>query len=247
MNITIYVDKILSLYQNAFSKLDEQAKAKADALTSFQKAAVRLSEQAAKEEYNNLLQEHTERLRAIVEKLNESVAAVEAEFLQELKTFYTPNGDAINAADQTLLSSGILKEDEVSALITKHAENPTMLRIIGRYTAEIKLTLSAADTRAIYRAASGGESEKRIFKTFKQLIHAPVIMAEQGQAGTEAFLLSALNAEEYAQEAKAKLLRSKTHLNEADRSTLEQIEAKQIEEKNKKYDPQNIDYGWYNG
>ncbi len=246
MNITIYIDKILSLYQKAFSKLDEHAKAKEEAFISFQERATRLSEQAAKEEFNLINQSQAEHLEAIVANLNESVAIVENEFLQELKNFYTPSGESINAADQVLLSSGIMKADEISAMITKYAENPTMLRIIGRYATEQKIVLSDTDTIMIYRAASDGKSEKRIFQTFKQLIHAPVIMAEQGQAKTEAFMMSALNADEYAREAKAKLIKLKIHLDEVDKSTLEQIETQLIEEKNKKYDPQNIDYGWYN-
>lgn len=217
MNLNKHIDKALSLYQEAFSRLDAWERERRTMLEKYRENAPKFTEEAAREEYFRITNEFKERLKVIVEALDNDITIVEKEYMQEVASFYLPNGSAIDTADQALLASGILTSDELDAITARHTENPTMLRIIGKYARETNLSMSPQMESAVARAANGGESERRIWKAFKQTIHAPVRMAEQGNAGTAAFMNSALKADEYAAEAKAELQHIDLYMNEANK------------------------------
>ena len=234
MNLERHIDKALEHFQKAYSKLDEWNKARETTMERFKVEAARLTEQAAKDENARLVKEYNEKRDAIVAELTESVVAVETEFSREAKAFYAPDGAAINAADQVLLASGIMNAGEVSEMVVRYAENPTMIRIINKYVLESKLELPTDIRKAIYRATSGGENEKNVFNAFKQLAYAPVRMAEQGLAGSEYFLATALKVDEYAKDAKIRLLSAKLYLNEDDREQLRKAEQEARDKHNSK-------------
>ena len=238
MNLDKYIDQALVHYKSAYSKLDAWERERQAATAEFQKEAQRLTREAAVEENARLVREFREKREAIVNELKEAVAAVEAEYMQEVKAFYAPNGAAISAEDQALLASGILSVEEVSEMILKHAENPTMERIIKKYVNENHIeNLPVEAAKALYRATYGGESEQRIFNNFKQLVYTPVSMANEGLAGTETFMACALKADEYAKDIKIDLLKAKLALNDQEKETLRQVEHEQMVAKNGGYDP----------
>lgn len=242
MNLEKYIDRAVELYQKAYGKLDAWERERQEARKKYKTEALRLTHEAAVEENARLVKEFNEKRDAIVNELKDGVAAVEGEFLQEIKAFYAPNGAAINAEDQALLSSGIMTMDEIDEMVLKHAENPTMLRIIGRYAAENKLQLHTATLKAIYRATSAGEKEQRIFNQFKQLVNTPVSMAQQGLAGTEAFMTAAIKADEYAKDAKSRLLLAKVSVSEADMAMAKQMEHENWGAYIARNDPAGMDY-----
>ena len=209
MNLDKHIDNALSLHQKAYSKLNTWEKEQKEAFERHKNTAPRLTTDAAKEEYQKLVKSTREALTAIVEELNEAISIVEAEFLHDLKEYYTPKGEAIVSNDQALLASGILNIDEVNDMVERYANNPTMLRIIGKHAAESNLQLSSIAIATIRKATWNGDAEKRIFDAYKQLLDAPIRMAEQGYAGTTAFMNSTLSADDYAAEAKEKLHRAK--------------------------------------
>ncbi len=213
MNLDKHIDNALSLHQKAYSKLNTWEKEQKEAFERHKNTAPRLATDAAKEEYQKLVKSTSKALTAIVEELNESISTVEAEFLHDLKEYYTPKGEAIVPNDQALLDSGILDADEVNNMVEHYANNPTMLRIIGNHAAKNNLQLSSAAIATIQKATWNGDAEKRIFDAYKQLLGAPIRMAEQGYAGTTAFMNSALSADEYAADAKKKLNNAKLETN----------------------------------
>lgn len=234
MNLERHIDKAVEHFQKAYSKLDDWSKEKNTAMERFKTEAPRLTEQAAKDENARLTAEFNEKRDAIVAELTEAVGAVEADFSREAKAFYAPDGAAINAADQALLASGIMNAAEVSEMVVRHADNPTMIRIINKYVQESRMELPTDIRKAIHRATSGGENEKKVFDTFRQLAYAPVRMAEQGMAGSEHFMATALKVDEYAKDAKIRLLSAKLYLNESEREQLRKAEREAMDKHNSK-------------
>lgn len=234
MNLERHIDKAVEHFQKAYSKLDDWGKEKETAMERFKAEAPRLTEQAAKDENARLMAEFNEKRDAIVVELTETVAAVEADFSRETKAFYAPDGAAINVADQALLASGIMNAAEVSEMVVRHAENPTMIRIINKYVQESRMELPTDIRKAIQRATSGGENEKKVFDTFRQLAYAPVRMAEQGMARSEHFMATALKVDEYAKDAKIRLLSAKLYLNENEREQLRKAEQEAMDKHNGK-------------
>lgn len=244
MNLEKHIDKATELHKAAFSKLDDWHRAKEAAKAKLKKEAARLTPEAAREENAKIVQEFGDQCKAIVSELKTALASVEKDFMKDLGDFYAPNGAAIDGADQALLASGILTASELSEMVVKHAENTTMLRIIGKYATERGMKLESAVASALVRATKGGENEQRVFNTFKQLIGNPVRMAEQGLAGTETFMLTALKADEYAADAKAGLLRARVFIDEETKAALQKHATESAEAQNAAYAPHARDYNW---
>lgn len=237
MNLERYVDKMVEVHKSAFSALDAWRKEKQDAKEKLKKEALRLTREAAVEENAKFVREYENKRIAIEGELSAAVAAVEAEYMQEVKAFYAPNGAKIDEADQALLSSGILSTEELVEMIGKHKDNPTMERIINKYivTNGIKDMPSGAMS-ALYRATSGGENERRIFNELKMLLKSPVSMAAQGLEDTESFMRTMLKADDYAKEIKLKLMKAKLALTNAEADQLKKVEHEAMVEKNGGYD-----------
>lgn len=205
MNLASHIDRALEHYSKAIGRIEVWQMEKAAALRQHKANALKLNEKAALDEKANLEREYKNKLEEIVSELDGAMSEVDAAFDRDLRSFYEPDGTAIHAADQALLSSGILTAAEVSEMVVRHAENTTMLRIIKRFAEADGMILSVDAERAVSLAASNGEAEQREYANFRQRIGAPVNMALQGLAGTEAFANCALRATEYAQEAKSAL------------------------------------------
>lgn len=227
MNLDKHIDKAVELHKAAFEKLDNWEKARQTALTALKKEISKMNEQAARDANAAFVNEWNGKRTAIIAELAEGMAAVDSAFMQDVADFYRPNGKDIAPEDQALLASGILTQEELAEMVIRHSENPTMLRIISRFAIASKCNFPTDIKRAIVRATSGGENERRAYSTFKQLIYAPVRMAEQNMVNTEVFINCALKADEYANDAKMRLTRAKLYLTNADREFLKKAEDEQ--------------------
>lgn len=243
MNLERHIDRALEHYKTAYSKLDAWQRAKQEAREAYNKMVTRLTREAAEEENAKLVKEYTDRLQEILAELNTGVAEVEAEYMEEVENFYAISGMRIDAGDQALLASGIMTVDEIAAMVVRYGENPTMLRIIGNHVTANHVELPTNAVRAIMRAASAGENEKRIFTKFKDLVNTPVRMAQQDLAGTEAFMNTMLKADEYAKEIKVELTMSKLVWSDRDLEMLSAANKERMEEQNKGF-PGGMDYNW---
>ena len=248
MNLEKYIDEGVKLYSGIYSKLDTWNKAKQTARAKLKAEAVRLTQEAANEEHDEFVKEYEEKLSAILAELDSGLSGIEGKYLQEVNGFYSPNGSAINVEDKALFEAGILTDDEVVSMIYKYADNPTMERIIKKYTEENRIQNLPTDAvKALLRATSGGDKEKFIFTKFKQLMGTPISMAAQDMAGTDAFANTVKKADEYAAECKLDLMRIKGALTEEEKKMLAIAESNRRTAGNAKYDPRNIDYGWHFG
>lgn len=63
----------------------------------------------------------------------EKVAALREELAKRIEADFMASPDALDANTLELLKSGILKAGEYENLVSRNADNPTMLRVIARY------------------------------------------------------------------------------------------------------------------
>lgn len=99
----------------------------AEAKRDIARGELRLAEDARWREYQDLLSDHTQK----VKELREQFAA----YLDE---FYASSPDALDAATMQLLGSGICTASDLARLAERHAANPTMLRIVGEYARKLR-------------------------------------------------------------------------------------------------------------
>lgn len=242
MNLDRYIDKALEHYKSAYGKLDDLVREEKAAKEAYKKESQRLTNEAAREMYEGIVKDFRTKREAITKELNDSVATIEAEYLREVKAFYTPNGADINAEDQALLASGILSVDEVAEMILRHAENPTMQRVIKKYVGDNHIdNLPGEAAVALNKANMGGEAEQRIFNKFKQLVNTPVALANEGYGGTEGFMTSALKADDYAYTIKIELLESKIALSDSEKAEVGRAKAAAIEKANQRFFGNKLD------
>lgn len=124
----------------------------------------RIAEDAARSEY-----------RAMASNHEKKVAELRSQFAAYLDDYYSASPDKLDAATMQLLNSGICTPSELSRLVDRHADNPTMLRIVGNYARNMRtekensmshedVAICAAVTRAAF-AAKDGSRELAIFDT----------------------------------------------------------------------------------
>lgn len=125
-------------------------------------AEYKLANSEVRPAYNHMMNEHDAKTKALREQF--------AAFLDD---HYAASPDKLDSATMQLLNSGICTPSELSRLIDRHKDNPTMLRIVGNYARnmreEKKKTLTYEDrlicttvAGAAY-AAKDGSRELAIF------------------------------------------------------------------------------------
>lgn len=237
MNLERHIDKATAAFTAAYSKADSWRTEKVAAFEKYHKDALRLTKDAAVEENARLVKLYADKFATIENTLLSELAEIETAYSAEVKNFYAPDGAAIDAADNALLNVGILTVQELTEMVTKHAENPTMLRIIERYTKEQRIELSGDVQAPLVKARSGGNTETKIFDTFKQLALAPVYLAASENVGREVFMRAAMSLDDYAENAKLNILRAKLVLTDSEKEALQQAEHKRMVAQNGGYDP----------
>ncbi len=238
MNLERHIDNATAAFTAAYSKADSWRTEKVAAFEKYHKDALRLTKEAAVEENARLVKLYDDKFASIENTLRNELAEIETAYSEEVKSFYAPDGAAIDAADNALLNSGILTVKELTEMVTKHAENPTMLRIIERYSKEQRIENIPDDTWVtMTKAQSAGRTETTIFDTFKQLALAPVHLAASENVGREVFLKAALSLDDYTANAKISLLKAKLVLTDSEKEALQQAEHKRMVAQNGGYDP----------
>lgn len=238
MNLERHIDNATAAFTAAYGKVDAWRTEKVAAFEKYHKDALRLTEDAAVEENARLVKLYADKYESIEKTLLSELAEIEAAYSAEVRDFYTPDGAAIDAADNALLNAGILTVQELVEMVTKHAENPTMLRIIERYSKAQRIENIPDDTWVtMTMAQSGGKTETKIFDTFKQLALAPVHLAASENVGREVFLKAALSLDDYAENARINLLKAKLVLTDIEKEALQQAEHKRMVAQNGGYNP----------
>lgn len=89
-------------------------------------------------EYQLAESERRNGCRAMQEEHAKKVAELRGQFATYLNDHYSASPDKLDAATMQLLNSGICTPSELSRLVDRHADNPTMLRIIGNYARNMR-------------------------------------------------------------------------------------------------------------
>lgn len=233
MNLSKHIENATGIYKNTYNKLDKWQRAKEDEGQRLKEESEKLTNEAANEAYNAFVAKYAEQLQAITETHDAELEGVKQAYFQEVKEFYAPNGANIDNDDKALLESNILTAEEFSEMVVKHSENPTMLRIMSKYSKAFEKEVETKIRRALSLAAKAGEKEKLVLYSYIQLMNAPIIMASQGTAGTEMFLQTALKADEYTEKAKAEVVMTKLFLTEDDEAALKAYNEKVMEDQNR--------------
>lgn len=110
--------------------------------------------------------------RKLMAEHEQKVKDLRNQFTEYLNGKYAASPDALDNATMMLLNSGICTPSELSRLIDRHQDNPTMLRIVGNYARKMRdenKALSYEDQKicsnVVHRAAAAknGDRELSIF------------------------------------------------------------------------------------
>lgn len=224
MKLDKHIDAATAIYKETYNKLDKWQRAKTAEGEEAKQRSYRLTREAANEEHDAYIAKYNGQLEEIISQHKAELEKVEAAYLQEVADYYRPNGELIDQADKALLDSGIMNVNEFEEMAVKHAANPTMLRIMGQYSQNYEKTLDIKVKAALFGASNAGNKEKSILKSFEQLMNAPISMAQQGLAGSEVFMNTALLADEYAEGKKVELMKSKIYISDDELKVIKEYE-----------------------
>lgn len=234
MKLDKHIDSATAIYKETYNKLGKWQRAKTAEGEEVKQRSYRLTREAAVEENAAFVAKYNRQLEEIISQHKAELEKVEAAYLQEVADYYRPDGAAIDQNDKALLDSGIVTVKEFEEMAVKHAENATMLRIMGKYTSNYAPELDMRIKAALFNAKKAGEKEKAVLKSFEQLMNAPIAMANQGFAGSEAFMTSALRADEYADQKKVELLKAKIFVSDDDLKVIKEYEKAENERQNQR-------------
>ena len=118
--------------------------------------------------YNNMKQSHTEKVRELRQK-----------FAAYLTEHYTASPEKIDTATMQLLNTGICTAAELQALVDRHKDNPSMVRVIGSYAekamGEKRIPTSErvglSNICNMAKAAKDGSRELEIFDTAANVLN----------------------------------------------------------------------------
>lgn len=151
---SIYAKKLDAAYKNAleeytaaYQKAGEDRKAAARNLETAKLHNNTAGIMRAKADDMEATAAFEEAGKRIWGEFNRQREELRAELQKELRADSTANPDAIDGNALELLKSGIMTPDDFFALLAKYDNNPTMLRLIGKYAQD------AADAMTNDRAA----------------------------------------------------------------------------------------------
>lgn len=108
-------------------------------------------------EFRKMQADHESKVKELREK-----------FAAYLDEHYAASPDKLDAATMQLLSTGICKASDLARLADRHADNPTMLRIIGNHAAQLKESKDTSDgdkvicTKVKAAAAAAKDSSREL-------------------------------------------------------------------------------------
>lgn len=125
----------------------------------------------AQEEYKN-------NVRALQQRTQEEIKAIQAEYDKHVLDFYSANGNRLDDATVRLLNSGIkLTNAEIDGMISQNTSNPTMLRLISDHCDKYGI---GNDSVRVYGslARKGGVDEREAFKAVAGMVQKAVSTEE---------------------------------------------------------------------
>ncbi|MCI6998036.1 MAG: hypothetical protein MR936_14965 [Eubacterium sp.] len=221
------IDKGYFGIQDALMKYDE-------ALEELKKDGWKYSEKQHSELYQEIVATFNTETQSAISDCKTAVQKQKNAYMEEVSAYYVPDGSKIDMNDMNLIKSGLpMTVDEVLGMIEKHADNPTMLRIIEKFAVEQRMLDKIRDYNAshaitLVRAKNAGKTEEKIFDTFVHL----AMMGMNHPDNT--FTLYQARLDDYEEDTVLKLLKAKLFIDNATQQRINQIEQNQRDKKNDK-------------
>lgn len=213
--------------QDALIKHDES-------LEALKKKGWNSKETAYQQEYQRIVDTFNSETAAAISTCKAEVQKQRDAYMREVSDYYEPDGGKIDLNDMNLIKAGLeLSVDEFMKLIEKHAENPTMLRVIDKYVKDCQMTGKIQEknhiyTVVLYRAVQAGKKEEKIFNSF-------VHLATMGMNHPDkSFTMYQAKLDDYEEDAVLDLLKAKLFIDEETQQRIDQIEQKQRDARNDK-------------
>lgn len=92
----------------------------------------------AKGEYQIAVGERHGEIKEIQDTHAAKIKALRDGFEEYLSDYYAASPDKLDPATMQLLSSGICTASDLERLVTRHMDNPTMLRVVGNYARNMR-------------------------------------------------------------------------------------------------------------
>ena len=212
-----------------------------DALIKYDESLERLKsrgwnskETAYQQEYQKIIATFNEETEAAILICKAEVQKQKEAYMKEVSDYYVPDGSKIDLNDMNLIKAGLsMSVDEFIGLIEKHADNPTMLRVIEKYAVECQMVGKLQEKNHIYavtlyRAKNAGKAEEKIFNQF-------VHLATMGMNHPDkSFTMYQARLDDYEEWAVLDLLKAKLFIDEETQQRINQIEQKRIDDHNSK-------------
>lgn len=121
----------------------------------------------AQEDYKN-------GIRALQQRTQEAIQAVQVEYERHLTDFYSANGNRIDESTVKLLKSGIrLTDAEIDNMVNQNKSNPTMLRLISDHCDANEISNQSARIYGTLARKNGSE-EREAFRTIAGMVSKAV-------------------------------------------------------------------------
>lgn len=157
------IEDACSTYDKIFSDEKKEAEVWKDAKESFSNDELTL--ERYKLRYMEARRKFEDDLQALQDETEKSAQEIRESLSAHLKAFYTPSAENVDESAVALLELGILEDDELSSFTKKFRNNPTMLRVIARFSS-MRNTDAAKSLTIQINKMGKGEKELKIFDNF---------------------------------------------------------------------------------
>lgn len=127
-----------------------------------------------KVKYLDAQEEYRNSVRALQQRTQEAIQAVQDEYERHLTDFYSADGNRIDESTVKLLKSGIrLTDAEIDNLVNQNKGNPTMLRLISDHCDANEISNQSARVYGTLARKNGSE-EREAFETIAGMVRNAV-------------------------------------------------------------------------
>ena len=225
MELMKYIQQAKEEYIKAYEAIDKETVRHDEDLKKYKEKSQKYTVEAANKEWKKINSEHSNIMQSIDAELKAAIEKITIEYEKEVHAFYQAKGEQLDDNDIKLLNSGLpLTESEIAEMVSRHADNTTMIRLIKNYVRNNKIEVRTEIKRSFAKVNKAGEPELLAFKAFKNLAGNAVKMALGGMAGTQSYISCADKLEEYVADTEKRLKNAKVYLDEATRAELQEMQ-----------------------
>lgn len=246
MELEKYIKATKDIIWNAYSEIEAALMEHDEELERQKKVHWQYSKEKADQEYQKAVDKFNTDTQTAVANCRAAIQKQRDGYMKEVCDYYRADGSKIDLNDMNLFKSEIvLTTDEVTDMIHKHIDNPTMLRVIHKFIMEFNAHRSEdrriipphEELHTLRLVELNGRKEEKIFDTFVHLSTMGMNHPDKNYTMFQSRL------DGYEEDAVLSLLKAKIYKDDATQQRIKQIEQKQRDEQWKKNKRLNLDPG----